>query len=448
MQLQKKLAILGAAVVVSSPLLAACGSDESGTVLSFYTAADGAEQYAQAADVCTQAAGGRYKIEQRTLPKNADDQRLQLARRLTGNDRSLDLMTLDVVWTAEFAEAGWALPLPDDVAASVSEGTLQGPLESAKWEDKLYAAPLNTNTQLLWYRKDLMPDGQPPQTWDELLDIAGQLADEGRPSRIGVQAKQYEGLMVWFNTMLESAGGSVVGPDGTTVTVADGDSALKALDIMKRVATAKGVDPSFSQSDEAIARYSMESGNAAFEVNWPFVLPGMIENAEKGGVAFIDAQGKPTSQDTGNTVLTVDGERNFLAAPYPSINPGDPAKVTLGGFNIAVAKTTEHEDFAFEAMECLRNWDNQRNNAVAGGVPPTLAGLYDDPAFQEKYPAWREVREGLDSSSVRPVSPVYQTISTLIVATLNPVKDIDPPRTVDELAEQVRKAVNSEGLVP
>ncbi len=91
-------------------------------------------------------------------------------------------MTLDVVWTAEFAEAGWALPLPDDVAAEVSNGTLEGPLESAKWQDQLYAAPLNTNTQLLWYRKDLMPDGQPPQTWDQMIDISEGLAAEGAPA--------------------------------------------------------------------------------------------------------------------------------------------------------------------------------------------------------------------------------------------------------------------------
>ncbi len=114
-----------AAAVLLASGLAACGSDDEGVVLSFYTAADGAEQYAQAAEVCTAEAGGRYRVQQRTLPKNADDQRLQLARRLTGNDPGLDLMTLDVVWTAEFAEAGWALPLPDDVAAEVSEGTLE-----------------------------------------------------------------------------------------------------------------------------------------------------------------------------------------------------------------------------------------------------------------------------------------------------------------------------------
>lgn len=445
-----RVGLLSAATLLIAPLLSACGSDGggNGVVLSFYTAADGAEQYAEAAANCSAASAGKYKVEQKTLPKGADDQRLQLARRLTGNDSSLDLMTLDVVWTAEFAEAGWALPLPADIASEVSAGTLAGPLESAKWQDQLYAAPLNTNTQLLWYRKDLMPDGQPPQTWDQMVDIAEGLAEQGRPSWIGVQGKQYEGLMVWFNTLLASAGGSVVGPDGTTVTVADGDAAEEALAVMKRVATARGADPSISQGDEASSRLGMESGNSAFQVNWPFVLPGIIENAAKGDLPYIDDKGNATSVDTGNTVLTVNGEQNFLSAPYPSVIEGQPAKVTIGGFNVAVAKTSKHPDLAFEALTCLRNEENQRNNAVAGGVPPTLESLYDDPAFQSAYPAWREVRESLDTAAVRPVSPAYQSISTLITATLNPVAKIDPPVTVNALAEQVRKAVNSEGLIP
>ncbi len=63
---------------------------------------------------------------------------------------------MDVVWTAEFAEAGWALPLSDDPAhraeADATTDTLPGPLSTAKWQHKLYAAPVTTNTQLLWYR--------------------------------------------------------------------------------------------------------------------------------------------------------------------------------------------------------------------------------------------------------------------------------------------------------
>lgn len=446
--MRRKLGLLGAAVLSVCPLVAGCGSDTDDLVLNFYTPANEAVQYAAAAANCTAAAHGRYRVVQRTLPRNADDQRLQLARRLVGNDRTLDLMALDVVWTAEFAEAGWALPFPDRMTAAVSEDALEGPLETARWKGKLYAAPVNTNTQLLWYRKDLMPDGRPPQTWDELLAITADLAAQRRPSWVEVTAKQYEGLMVWFNTLLVSAGGSIVGDDGTTVTLADGTAAREALEVIRRVATAPGHDPSIDQSDEGAARYGMENGRAAFELNWPFVLAGMRENAAKGDLPFIDAAGNPTKRNTGNTALTVDGEQNFLPAPYPSVVPGRPAKATIGGFNIAVAKTSRHPELGFEAVTCLRDRENQRNNAITGGLPPTLAGLYDDPEFQAVYPMWREVRNALDNAAVRPASPAYQSISTLMTARMSPVTSLDPDSLVPELAEAVRKAVDSKGLVP
>src|SRR4051794_35204962 len=102
---------------------------------------------------CNEELSGRFTIQQISLPKGADDQRLQLARRLTGNDKTLDVMALDVVWTAEFAEAGWALPLSDDPSgqaeADATSNTLPGPLETATWQGKLGAAPLQTKNQLL-----------------------------------------------------------------------------------------------------------------------------------------------------------------------------------------------------------------------------------------------------------------------------------------------------------
>lgn len=59
---------------------------------------------------------------------------------------------------------------------------------------------------------------------------------------IALQAKQYEGLVVWFNTLLESAGGQVLSDDGKTVTLTDTDehraATVKALEIMKVAATA------------------------------------------------------------------------------------------------------------------------------------------------------------------------------------------------------------------
>ncbi|MDP4960620.1 MAG: extracellular solute-binding protein, partial [Mycobacterium sp.] len=223
----------------AASLTSACGTGGDGQVVSLYTAAGETATFTAVAKRCTEELGGRFRIQQFSLPKGADDQRLQLARRITGNDRTLDIMALDVVWTAEFAEAGWALPLSGDPAglaeADAIADTLPGPLETAKWRGELYAAPITTNTQLLWYRPDLV--APPPPTWDQMIAEATRLHAEGKPSWIAVQAKQYEGLVVWFNTLLESAGGRVLSEDGKTVTLVDTPehraATVKALQIIK-----------------------------------------------------------------------------------------------------------------------------------------------------------------------------------------------------------------------
>lgn len=454
-----------AALTVGS-VTTACGEAQDGIVISYYTPANEMATFTAVAQKCNETLGGRFTIKQVSLPKGADDQRLQLARRLTGNDKSLDVMALDVVWTAEFAEAGWALPLSDDPAGQAetdaTANTLPGPLETAKWQDKLYAAPITTNTQLLWYRADLMP--APPTTWDATVAEAKRQYAAGGPSWIAVQGKQYEGLVVWFNSLLESAGGQVLSEDGKTVTLTDTPehraATVKALQIIKDVATAPGADPSITQTDEGTARLALEQGKAALEVNWPFVLPSMLENAVKGGVAFLPLNDDPALagaiNDSGSFSPTDEqfdiayeaSKKVFGFAPFPGVRDGEPARVTLGGLNLAVGKNTQHKAEAFEAIRCLRNVDNQRYTSVEGGLPAVRASLYDDPAFQQKYPQYEIIRQQLTNAAVRPATPVYQAVSTRISAALAPITDIDPERTADELAVQVQKAIDGKGLIP
>ena len=462
--LRLRAAVLAALTTAS--MVSACSSVSNGIVVNYYTPASEMATFTAVSKRCNDELGGRFTIKQISLPKGADDQRLQLARRLTGNDKTLDLMALDVVWTAEFAEAGWALPLSDDPSgqaeADARENTLPGPLKTAEWQDKLYAAPITTNTQLLWYRADLMQ--KPPDTWDGMVAEATRLHGEGKPSWIALQGKQYEGLVVWFNTLLESAGGQVLSDDGKTVTLTDTPehraATVKALQIIKAVATAPGADPSITQTDEGTARLALEQGNAALEVNWPFVLPSMLENAVKGGVGFLPLNErqelKGSINDAGTFSPTDDqfktayeaSQEVFGFANYPGVLPGEPAKVTLGGLNLAVGKNTQHKAEAFEAIRCLRNVENQRYTSVEGGLPAVRTSLYDDPAFQKKYPQYAIIREQLTNAAVRPATPVYQAVSTRLSATLAPITDIDPERTADELADQVQKAIDGKGLIP
>jgi trehalose/maltose transport system substrate-binding protein len=462
----RRLGAAALAALTTASLVSACGSGGGGIVINYYTPANEAQTFTAVAKRCNEELAGRFTIQQLSLPKGADDQRLQLARRLTGNDKALDVMALDVVWTAEFAEAGWALPLSDDPSgkaeSDAKSNTLPGPLETATWQDKLYAAPITTNTQLLWYRADLMDD--PPKTWDGMVAEATRLHAAGKPSWIAVQGKQYEGLVVWFNTLLESAGGQVLSDDGKTVTLTDTPehraATVKALQIIKSVATAPGADPSVTQTDETTARLALEQGNAALEVNWPYVLAGLLENAVKGGVSFLPLDKDPDLAGTINDVGTFSptdeqfkaaydaSKKVFGFAPYPGVLQGEPAKVTIGGLNLAVGKNTQHKAEAFEAIRCLRNVENQRYTSVEGGLPAVRVSLYDDPAFQAKYPQYAIIRDQLTNAAVRPATPVYQAVSTRISATLAPITDIDPERTADELTDQVKKAIDGKGLIP
>jgi multiple sugar transport system substrate-binding protein len=349
----RRLGAAALAALTTASTVAACGSGGGGLVINYYTPANEAQTFTAVAKRCNEELNGRFTIQQVSLPKGADDQRLQLARRLTGNDKTLDVMALDVVWTAEFAEAGWALPLSDDPTGKAEDdattNTLPGPLETAKWQDKLYAAPITTNTQLLWYRADLMDEA--PKTWDGMLSEATRLDAAGKPSWIAVQGKQYEGLVVWFNTLLESAGGQVLSDDGKTVTLTDTQehraATVKALQIIKSVATAPGADPSITQTDETTARLALEQGNAALEVNWPYVLPSLLENAVKGGVSFLPLNKDPALEGSINDAGTFSptdeqfkaaydaSKKVFGFAHYPGVLPGESAKVTIGGLNLA-----------------------------------------------------------------------------------------------------------------
>ena len=190
-------ALVGAAALVTS--LAACSSGPAGVVVNLYGGASGTGFDKIIAD-CNEQAAGRYTIVGNLLPSDADGQRDQLVRRLAAQDAGMDLLGMDVTWTAEFAEAGWIRELTREQTAAATKDTLQPPIDTATWKDKLYGIPRTTNVQLLWYRKSLVPN--PPKTCDEMMAQAQALKDQGKTYEIGFTAAQYEGYVVNINNLI------------------------------------------------------------------------------------------------------------------------------------------------------------------------------------------------------------------------------------------------------
>jgi multiple sugar transport system substrate-binding protein len=409
--------VTGISAALAAGLLAACGGSSGPPTLQWYIFPEPSGSFAHAAQVCSQASGGRYKIALNTLPTDADGQRQELVRRLAAKDSSIDIVGMDVTYTPEFAEAGWLRPWVGANRAAASNGMLPGPLATATWKGTIYGMPDNSNTQLLWYRKDLVPN--PPTTWAQMIQDAVQLAKQGKPHYIEVQGKQYEGLTVWFNTLVASQGGSILkGP--TTVSV--GPTSQKAATIIHDVATSPGADPSLANSDEGSARLAFESGSAAFELNYPFVYPSI--QADKPQLA-----------------------KQMAWTYYPSVNPGQPARVTIGGSNLGVSAFSKYPQYDYTAIKCLTDEANQKVDAIKGGLPPTLAGLYNDPALQKPYPFKSLIAKQLANAGIRPQTPAYADVTIAIQKALSPPGSIDPTSVLDTLNSQLKAALSSGALI-
>jgi trehalose/maltose transport system substrate-binding protein len=402
--------------------LAACGTSSAGTgpvTLNFYNFPDPSGAVQQAATNCSAQSHGKYTISYNKLQNAADQQRLQMARRLAAGDSSMDILGLDVTWEAEFATAGWIRPWTGTYKQQAIAGTLKGPLNTAIWHGKLVAVPYNSNTQLLWYRSDLVKT--PPRTWAQMISDAEQLAKQGKPHLIEIQGAQYEGTVVWFNTLVASAGGSILNPTSTAAQL--GPPAVKALSIMKELASSPAADPSLGVQMEDQNRLAMESGTAAFELNYPYVYPSM--KADQPALF-----------------------KHFKWAPYPSVYAGKPARVTIGGIDLAVSAYSQHPQLAFQAALCLRNAQNQLNAAILGGLPPTLASVYNNPKMQAAYPFRHLILQQVNNGAVRPKTPLYQVVSVAISHQVSPPSSIVPPTTEQNLRTQINNALQGKGLTP
>jgi trehalose/maltose transport system substrate-binding protein len=444
--LRKRVAIGVLAAVMVSPALVACGSD-SGITINVYYGPE--ENFQSVVDNCNAKAAQEnppYKIVYNKLPRDADGQRQQMVRRLAAGDAALDVLGLDVTWVPEFAKAGWLKPWTGQDEAEAKADVIQGPLATATYDNKLYAATKNTNVQLLWYDDRLTP--QPPATFDEMITKAQDLKKQGNPRyQILFTGAQYEGLVVFYNTLTASSNGHILSDDGSKVVMDQG--AVSALGLLKRIASSGVTSPALTSAQEQQVQLGFQNvdGAGAFELNWPFVYSSMQSEAKKPGASQ----------------AVKDAAQHFKWARYPSAVPGTPSKVTIGGYNLAVSTYSPHPEQSFKAALCLRNKDNQKFSAIKDGVPPTLRSLYtdetpldaskpanadDNPSMATAYPMKADILSAVEESAVRPLSPIYQNASTVTSKLLSPPQDIDPQGTANELREQLQLALDSKGVLP
>ena len=407
-----EIGIWAAIAVTCAAVVAGCGGSSNGPVtLNLLGPLDPGGTNVKAAAQCSADSKGAYTIKMTPVSTSADASRELIVRRLAAGDKNIDLVNMDTIWTPEFAEAGWLKQLTGADQADALNDVLPGPKSAVTWKGKTYGVPLNTNVQLLWYRKDLVPT--PPKTWDEMIAMAKKLpAGEGN---ILEQGQHYEGYVVWFNNLVESDGGTIVNNQGKPTL---GPPAVKAAQIIKDVATSGRASPTLSTDQEDQGRLAFEAGKGAFLLNWPYVY----------------AAGRADAKTNPETAKVF---KNMAWAPYPAVDPNKPSRVSIGGADLGITTTGKHQDLATQAALCMTSAKNQAAEAINEGLPPVMNSTYDSAAVRKVYPFADLLRAQLKNSVVRPPTPSYSDVTLAIQDSLHPPASINPQQSINTLRSRL-----------
>lgn len=317
------------------------------------------------------------------LPEDADDQRVQQSLILDAGSPDFDVLSLDVIWTGEYAENEWIVSW-EDYRDELEPVILAGPLESAQYQGELWAVPFSSNASFLYYRTDLVDE--PPTTWEDLREVALETGEEAGIAPLVAQGARYEGFVVNFLEYYWSAGGELFSEDGSEVLWPSGDAARTALEYM-RDAFADGVyGPGFNTAREEEARNEFQAGNAVFMRQWPYAY-GLI----------VDDEGSPVRED-------------FDIAPLPTFD-GEGTISALGGYNNAVSVHSRYEEQAREFVLWLSTSPEVQQFMGERADPPVLAEAYEALADD---PVMALLGEVLPDSRARPPIPEYTTISDVM----------------------------------
>jgi multiple sugar transport system substrate-binding protein len=334
------------------------------------------------------------QFQQLPTPSQSTEVHQQLVQALSQRNGSIDVFTGDIIWISEFAGAGWSAPLNDYFGPSVQAQYFPGVIDACTYGGAMHALPWYLDAGMLYYRKDLLAAAgiKPPSSWSELVTAAQQLLKTGKVADgFNWQAKQAEVLVCDLVEFIGSNGGSILAPDGKTVTIAE-PNAVEAVQLMYDTFNKDKVTPKAVLSwDEVPSELPFLGGKAAFLRNWSFV--------------WSDAQNKSSS--------SVAGKVGVVKLPA---FPGGKSAACLGGYQFGMNASSTKKSAAADFLAWMSSPATQLKWATQLGLAPSRPSVYDQPALAAADPFMVTLRDVFTGGTPRPKTPKYSQISLAIQA--------------------------------
>ena len=363
------------------------------------------------------------RVELQRTPDDANQRHQLYVQWLNARVGNPSILQLDVIWTPEFAAAGWVLPL--DKYGPVKSDFFPATIAANTWAGKLYALPWFADVGLLYRRTDLVP--REPQSLEELVADAQRGMAHGGP-RYGFvsQAARYEGLITGFVEYLGAFGGRIIDDSGEVVV--NRPEAVRALEFMRDELYKWNVAPlDVLTWHEEEARFAFQNGNAVFMRNWPYAVGAMSDTSQSKVIG------------------------KFAVTPMPksATAPNGHSTAALGGAQLAINAYTDHPDAAYKLIAYLTAPEQMLERAQAVGQYPTRPGLYDDARLRGAINIPLEnARRAIESATPRPVTPIYTELSEILQIQLHRalVRQVEPRQALDEAAARINALIERTGM--
>lgn len=323
------------------------------------------------------------RVEVVAGPPSSDTRQDMYATAFLAGEATWDVVSMDVVWVAKFAAAGWLLPLEARLPETEREAFLGPVMEASWWRGHLWRVPLTADAGMLYYRSDLVEE--PPQTAAELMRVARELQAPPELWGFVYQGREYEGLVCNFLELVWGFGGRLLDEEGR-VAIA-GPRAVAALRWW--VATVRGEEPvapdGVTTYQEEESRHLFQEGRALFMRNWPYAYS--------------------LARETGSPVAGKVGLAPMVHGPS-----GESA-ATLGGFGLGISAFTPHPEEAWAFIRFATSETGQRILHLRNGFVPSRRALFGDAEIVAASPHYPRLVDILERARPRPVHPAYAEIS-------------------------------------
>ena len=356
------------------------------------------------------------RVQLRATPDAADQRHQLYVQWLNARASDPDVLQLDVIWTPEFAAAGWVHAL--DRFSPPVDDFFPGALAANRWNGILYALPWFVDVGMLYWRTDVLPHA--PRDAAELIALARQ-AQQARALPYGFvwQGARYEGLVTVFVEQLAAHGGGIL--DGEGRVAVDSEAAVAALTSLRDMIHASGVSPEAVLTwQEEQTRFAFQNGEAAMMRNWPYAY-SLLQDAGSSAVAG-----------------------RIAVAPLPPA-PGGTPSAALGGSQLAINAFSEQPDAAYRLIEFLLQPAQAIERATIAGQFPPRPSLYGSEALAAALDMPTEAaRQVIERAVPRPVTPVYTELSQILQVSLHRAltRQQEPRAALGDAAAAMRRLLD------